>query len=280
MKNMVNDNMEYFFGLPQGRYTEVLEGLGHTNVNSCQMSSIPLAEFWQPANLDTIESLLLPELPGLNLKSDLKFFEFPTPAMCDGKEIGRPSMTDLMILSANWQIAIEGKMKEYLEGDAETIREWLEETGGHAGKSQRPEVLRAWFGYLAEAGCTGLDSFERLVSDCGDVGYQFLHRTASACNKANGTEGRVPVLVYQLFFDNGSGSHRAKMNGFRDTLREWAERLRLRKMKFLVLTVPVANYAEVWKRFGRIGSGIFRKMEREDIYRFRFDGIEVDALFK
>ena len=50
-KPMIDDEMAYFFGLFRGSYGEVLGELSRTKVNSWRTSSIPLAEFWQPANL-------------------------------------------------------------------------------------------------------------------------------------------------------------------------------------------------------------------------------------
>ena len=88
MKNakqtQVDEEMGYFFGFPKGTYSEVLRQLGRTRVNSCQTSSIPLAEFWQPANLATIQSLFAPHLPGFDpaaaLKlQNMKFLVFSVP---------------------------------------------------------------------------------------------------------------------------------------------------------------------------------------------------------
>ena len=45
-KQMIDDEMGYFFGFPRGCYTEVLGELARTMVNSSCTSSIPLAEFW------------------------------------------------------------------------------------------------------------------------------------------------------------------------------------------------------------------------------------------
>ena len=53
-KQMIDDEMGYFFGFSRGSYGEVLGDLSRTKVNSYLTSSIPLAEFWQPANLGKI----------------------------------------------------------------------------------------------------------------------------------------------------------------------------------------------------------------------------------
>ena len=122
-KEMIDDERGYFFGFARGTYGEVLSELSKTRVNSWRTSSIPLAEFWQPANLGRIGRLLYKYLPDFNPVCALKFFEFPTDALSDGERIGRPSMTDIMILEAGVQIAVEGKMTEYVRFADKTVRE-------------------------------------------------------------------------------------------------------------------------------------------------------------
>lgn len=275
LKDQINTENEYFFGFPRGRYGEVLDELARTKVNSCRTSSIPLAEFWQPANLSRIEEILKPCLRGFNPRGALKFFEFPTEAVFNNKEIGKPSMSDLMILDRDWQIAIEAKYTEYVRGPSRTLSEWLSEG---AADSLRPAVAKVWFDYIDKAGCTGLQSFEEFLRNCADVGYQFLHRTASACNKANDSDGKSPVLVYQLFYKAGDASHIASMEKCKSSLRNWAQNMKLRRMKFLVLCVPVMNDDEVEARFGAFHGEIFEKMKFETIYKFDFDGMEIEEV--
>ena len=53
MKNRLNSKLEYYYGFGMGRYGEVLRELRvHGGVHSYRTSSIPLAEFWQPDNLE------------------------------------------------------------------------------------------------------------------------------------------------------------------------------------------------------------------------------------
>ena len=80
-KQMIDDEMGYFFGFSRGSYGEVLGDLSRTTVNSCLTSSISLAEFWQPANLDKIGKMFSEHLPDFNPVCALKFFEFPTDAL-------------------------------------------------------------------------------------------------------------------------------------------------------------------------------------------------------
>ena len=277
-KEMINDEMNYFFGFSRGSYGEVLGDLSRTQVNSCKTSSIALAEFWQPANLEAIRRLFEHVLPDFNPEIALKFFEFPTEALFDGERVGRPSMTDIMILDSDLQMAIEGKQTEYVRYKDKTIREWLEEMPGCTDIMLRRRVLRAWIRYIHHADCTGLADYAEFLKNCMDVSYQFLHRTASACNKAGAGTNSMPVLVYQLFFDAKDVEHIAKLQEFKADLRRWAVTLKLQNMKFLIVSVPVVNMAEVETRFAGWHGEIFDAMRHQTIYRFDFDGITVETV--
>ena len=111
-----------------------------------------------------------------------------------------------------------------------------------------------------------------------DTSYQFLHRTASAGNKAGAGTNSTPILVYQLFFDAKDGEHIAKLQAFKADLRCWAATLKLQNMKFLIVSVPVVNMAEVEKRFAGWHGEIFDAMRHQTIYQFDFDGITVETV--
>lgn len=277
-KEMIDDERGYFFGFARGTYGEVLSELSKTRVNSWRTSSIPLAEFWQPANLGRIGRLLYKYLPDFNPVCALKFFEFPTDALSDGERIGRPSMTDIMILEAGVQIAVEGKMTEYVRFADKTVREWLNEGVGAADILLRHRILKAWLCYIHNADCTGLEGFADFKSNCMDTSYQFLHRTASACNKAGLKGGTIPVLLYQLFYDANDAEHIQKMEEFKAELRRWAAALKLQNMKFLVISAPVVNMDEVKAHFDGMHGEIFDTMRDESIYRFDFDATTVEAV--
>ena len=274
----MEEDRGYYFGFPKGRYTEALAGLARTKVNTCHTSSIPLAEFWQPANLGKIGEILGRAVPGFCPESDLKHFEFPTEAIWKGEIIGSPSMTDIMILGPDLKIAVEGKMTEYVRYKEKTIRDWLNESERAKDVTLRRHLLSAWLNYIHEAGCTGIADYGEFFRDCKDVAYQFLHRTASACNKAGIGKGTMPVLIYQLFFDANDRGHITKMEEFKCELRRWASLLKLRNMKFVIFSVPVTNMREVRNRFGSMRGDLFGLMQSETIYKFDFDGISVETV--
>ena len=124
---MTNDEMAYFFGLRWESYGEILGDHSRVKVNPYRTNSVPLTEFWQPENLGGLKALFAPYLPTLDPEVTLKFLEFPTEAKFAGKIIGRPSMTDIMILDPDWQIAIDGKFTDYFFADEKRIVLWLRE---------------------------------------------------------------------------------------------------------------------------------------------------------
>lgn len=276
MKNRLNSKLEYYYGFGMGRYGEVLDELRiHGNVNSCRTSSIPLAEFWQPDNLGRISEKLRQYLKNFDAERSLKFFEFPTDPEFEGKRIGHPSMTDLMLMDGEWQIAIEAKYTEYSRMPTETVSEWLHKNDDD-GFFLRRRVGRTWLGYIRAAKCTRIRSEQAIYSEIGAVCYQFLHRTASACYQTNGTDGRKPVLIYQLFYNAADPVSREDRIVFERELRKWARLLKLHNMKFLIMAVPIINAAEVEARYAGRRETIFTEMKLSTIYKFDFDGIRIE----
>ena len=277
IKPQLDAKLEYYYGFGMGRYAEVLEELRiHGRVNSYRTSSIPLAEFWQPENLETLTQRLAPRLPGLDCHRALKFFEFPTEPVTNGKLLGRASMTDLMLMDGGYQIAIEAKYTEYSRMPNETGEEWMRKPG--AVFHTRRHVAKCWLRYIQEAGCTDLRGTQRVYDTLGGISYQFLHRTASACFKTNGPEGHKPVLIYQLFFDANDPVSREDRVAFEMELKKWAEMLRLKNMKFLIMSVPIINAAEVKANYSGLKDEIFEEMKMHTIYKFDFDNITIEEV--
>lgn len=273
-KNNIDCDLGYFYGLGCGRYREVLtESRVHGGVKSCRTSSLPLAEFWQPDNLPRITAVLAPHLPGFSAERALKVFEYPTEAIRDGKRLGRPSLTDLMLTDGDWQIALEAKYTEYSRSPSETVAEWLQKEPD--GFFNRRRVGQTWLTYIQDARCTALVGRQRFDDTCGPVCYQFLHLTASACLKTNDASGKKPVLIYQLFFDANDPVSREDRLVFERNLESWAKTLQLQNMKFLILAVPVLNAAEVVSRYSGLANEIFEEMATHTVYKFDFDGITV-----
>ena len=276
---------KYSCGCEKG-YGAAMNALAQTKVNTYRTSSIPMADFWRPENLPAIGRVFERWLPELDVAAAEKAFEFPTAPVCNGKPVGDPSMTDLMIIGGQYQVAIEGKYTEYAWGPCETLDEWLCKKQGRHGSARRRRIANAWRDMIGRAGCTDLHSEAEFFARCGEVGYQFLHRAASACNGTRAGVGRLPVLVYQLFYDRDDHAQIAARNAFKASLRRWAGLLKLTKMRFLVLEVPVTNgkriesrTGELDERFARQRANIFKTLPGERIYDFDFDGISAENMF-
>lgn len=266
--------MEYYYGFGNGRYNEVLDELRiHGRVNSCCTSTFPLVEFWQPANLEKIAELFRRYLGCIDMTRALKYFEFPTEAVADGIPIGRPSMTDLMILDGAHQIAIEAKYTEYSKMHHETLSEWLAKA--ESPRSVRRQVAECWLRYILEAGCSRLGEDANLDM-IGNVCYQFLHRAASACFKTKENNGPKAVLIYQLFYDYADTRSINNCNKFKERLRKWAEILQLTNMNFLIMSVPVVNAGEVKDMYEGVNEDHFEVIKRRPIYKFDLANIIID----
>ena len=275
----------YSCGHKTDGYREAVSALVETQVNTYRTSSILVADFWRPENLAEIGKVVGRRLPGLDLPNADKVFECPTEPVLDGEVVGGASMTDLMIRDDRHQIAIEGKYTEYEWGPSETLSEWLFKKPTGCNIAKRRHIAKAWLDMIVRAGCTDMRSLGELLGECGEIGYQFLHRTASACHNATSQDMRKPVLVYQLFFDRVDAEQIAARDAFKASLRRWATLLKLKNMRFLVMEVPVTNgkrvderTAELDGRFKGCRASVFTALAYESLYDFDFDGIVFDDM--
>jgi hypothetical protein len=155
-----------------------------TEINSAKTSSIPLAQFWK--DTATRLSVLDNHLGfGLVLENSELRFEYPT---APGQGKGKSSMTDLMISpekAKQVKIAVEAKYTEYAKAEEKTVEKWLLAGDNPANRQQ---VLQGWWNMIAP--------FRTGNSTPDTIGYQFLHRTASAS-----TGAQQAIVVYQIFYD-------------------------------------------------------------------------------
>lgn len=144
-------------------FNDLLENYGDKEFDSPKRSTIPLLVFWQ----DPIPRLeQFSELLGFTLHSQAELcFEYQVSPL-RGK--GKPSHTDLMIITSDAAIAIEAKWTELRYP---TVRKWLD------GKPNKKEVLRGWCELLEKRGAA-----PNLESRIQDIPYQMIHRAASLCH--------------------------------------------------------------------------------------------------
>ena len=159
-------------------FDSIVRSYSVSEFKSPRRSTVPLLLYWADyaKRIDGFFTAISIQTP-----SELTAcFEYMVPVQF-GK--GKPSFTDLMLVSEQIVVAFEGK---YTEPPYKTVREWL----GNPASENRLKVLSGWIGLIERA--TG-KSFHTI--DFYDLTYQLLHRLASACHpKAN-----KRFLVYQCF---------------------------------------------------------------------------------
>lgn len=145
---------------------------------SPRRSTVPLLGYWRSGAVPLAEFSAAIGVPAA--RSAELHFEFEVPVQAGS---GKPSCTDLMVLTESAVVAIEAKSTEPRYAEVAT---WL----GTPAAANRSDVLRGWLGLLQR--CCG----RRItIDDVGHLPYQLVHRAASACYPA----GPRRWLVYQLF---------------------------------------------------------------------------------
>jgi hypothetical protein len=149
-------------------------------------------------------------------------FEF-TVGQTKGR--GKPSHTDLMVISEPVCIAIEAK---WTEPPYESVASWLSKGG-----ENRKNVLGGWLDLLS-SGSTPLSPDE--VADCE---YQMLHRAASACATASSyVAEKRPMLAYFKFTSPNMPPSAAWAEYYRTSLALLRKRLR-RSIDFRFFLVEI-----------------------------------------
>lgn len=255
----------YYYGTPEGDEELFLDILSkNTDVNSFRTSSIPLTEFWLSRNKELNQTLLNKINPAIDFDSTKKCFEYPVYATknYNGQEqrIGQPSMTDLMLFTENYTIAVEGKFTENLY---ETIFKWLPKD---SKKTDKYDVLQSWYKYIKPY-CNYKDKDVNEIEK--KVVYQFLHRTASACY-CSSKNSTMPVVLYQLFYNKTDEKSKKHQEEVAVKLNEFASLLGFdsKKIKLIIELTPITNFNEVREYYNGIKSDIFSVMKRKPIYKF------------
>ena len=154
-----------FWGNPnKTNYNLILDYYSGTKINSIKTSSVPLAQYWKKTEkaLKILSEKLQNRIDNVEI-----YFEYPTKSAGNN----RSSMSDIMIISDEFKIAIEAKYTEYKKMKYQSIKDWKKETYS----DNREQVLNHWKKMIAPF--SNLDS-----SLIDEIPYQFFHRSASACN--------------------------------------------------------------------------------------------------
>ena len=217
----------YYGGIDQNNsYKKVLSILSaRDSLNSVRTSTLPLAQFWGEKGLKTRLSAFKQYLDVEELLKADKYFEFPTVVKGG---IGKASMTDLMLLTDKFGIAIEAKYTEY-NGTRkyETVSEWSKKRK----KTENAEaVLDGWLSYMGKK--------RDEISNLDSIPYQLIHRIASAYAVCVENK-RTPVVVYQLFSD--ANTKPEDIEGFVDCLGKGMRNLALADLTFVVVRTEIDN---------------------------------------
>lgn len=256
----------------------------HESVNSKKTSSLPLVQFWKPnyskEGLSELAETFL-ERCGLssNFGKPAFCFEYPVPAN-GGK--GKASMTDLMILTDSYAIAIEAKWTE-CKRKYETIKEWKKS----GDVENHKKVLNGWIEYIdAYLKDRGSNRKMKIADAIEEIPYQLLHRVASACYAAcHATKERhkaKAIVVYHLFYDIGKGGTKSYMEkNYAVNLGRWfsmmfepSDEMDIPIDFHVVLTKVMLppNDSDIGKRFDSIKrndyNDIFVLMQEKDVYSF------------
>lgn len=155
---------------------------------------------------------------------------------------GKASHTDLMLTWDDHCAAIEAK---YLEPEYDTVQQWLEK----GDRENRLLVVQGWCDLLA--GNTGS---ALTIDDVRNIGYQVLHRAASASFFKN----RTRYLIYEVFEDEGASRG---LVDYPQKIRELLKLLKPSSIHGYVLKIPInstTEYEELknqWRDGGRDLSG-------------------------
>ena len=261
----------------------------HESVNSEKTSSLPLVQFWKPdvrfsipGNEDRCADRFFRACKIEDIAFDLKqaefSFEYPVPAQ-GGR--GKASMTDLMITTNRFVMAIEAKWTECRENYKPTIEKWLQE-----GKNleNRRLVLNGWLDCINKfLPCSKRLDVDKIINRA-KIPYQFLHRVASACYVASMKKDVMPVVAYQLFYDDGNNGTEKYMSKFAEELKE-AYKVLFNgddPVRFNIIKVKTEIDNDVMDTIrGALSeridafNDIFMIMQEEDVYRF----LSVDPVF-
>jgi hypothetical protein len=163
---------------PVADFHDLVQNVPIEVLHSPRRSVVPLLEFCRDPATMLAE---LQRVTGVTLSGETDFmFEHAVPVQ---KGQGKPSFTDLLILTSGAAIGIEAK---YTEPEYESVRTWLRDPVEH----NRSLVLDGWLGLLSSAASRPIR-----VEDVAQVPYQLIHRVSSVCHVGRS----VSAVVYIIF---------------------------------------------------------------------------------
>ena len=247
--------MKFTIGTPGvDDYDILLDEMSGMHINSEETSTVPLVQFWQKTK--KVIRFLEPKI-GIDILDPLLCFEYPVKPQ-GGK--GKCSMTDLMILSQNNRVAIEAKYTEYVEAwtsTVKTVAQWNDKN-----ESNKRNVANGWWKMIRSFSKSGINEVPK------DIGYQFLHRTASACC---GTRGQA-VVVYQVFYKPEDKSKK-QLAKFEQELQRCVSLIHPKEcLRFYIWKIEAVRFTDIkfekQKQTGKTEPCPFGELKQKSIYTF------------
>ncbi|MDE0522418.1 MAG: hypothetical protein OXH79_10735 [Boseongicola sp.] len=167
-----------FKGVALAGRDRLLDCFPETAFDSPTRSTIALLEHWRSTEQRVRELARALGLP-VPRRVQLDFEHMVHPP----KGRGKPSCTDLMVISPDFVVAIEAK---WTEPRYPVVEDWLD------GTENRKQVLQGWCDLLE------LRAESRVATgDLHGLPYQMVHRAASACHQRKAASCRVAYLVFE-----------------------------------------------------------------------------------
>lgn len=215
-------------GVPAASFSDLVDKYGDDEFDSPFRSTVASLSYWRQAEgrLPAFAALLRISLGDA---SELHF-EYQVPVQ---RGEGKPSCTDLMILSGATSVAVEAKSTE---PRYETAKSWL----GGKTEGNRADVLDGWLSLLNKAAETPLarDKVENLP-------YQLIHRAASACHP----DAANRWLVYHVFSSTPKAAEK-----YQGDLKELSSLLHPARLQVRLLwseLEPSAGCSELFNRWNK-----------------------------
>jgi len=174
------------------RFTDIYDKYSPSEFDSPFRSTVPFLQYWRNTQDSLLRFLEAMQL-GISGRVTLGFEHCVFPPRGEG----RPSQTDLMMVTEGLAIAVEAK---YTEGRYATVEKWI------GSSDNRRLVLGGWLELIASA----CKRRPLQVKNVLHLPYQLVHRYASVCSISAARR----AVVYECFDLNES-----KMNYYTGQLR-------------------------------------------------------------
>jgi hypothetical protein len=234
-------------GVPAASFSDLVDKYGTAEFDSPFRSTVALLSYWrQPdARLPAFASVL--EVP-LGDAAELHF-EYQVPVQ---RGRGKPSCTDLMILSGATSMAVEAKSTE---PRYQTVESWL----SRETDRNRSDVLDGWLRLLNRVAHAPIAR-----KKVEGLPYQLIHRAASACQP----DVADRWLIYHVYSSSPDAAtkYKADLEQLRTVLGSSPLQVRLLWSELQ----PSAGCSELFNRWDKgerhLSAGVKQGLKAHDLF--------------